>query len=153
MRKYGLDYSEDDGDRMIAAIPTWGPFPDVPPVLRKLHQYCKIVFISNAEDRLIEKNIENNGVPFDNYITAEQTRAYKPSPIIFDYTLRKLGCDKSEILHVAQGFDYDIKPAHELGWKAVWINCYNKVGDPEKYSPYGELPNLTGLPALLGIKK
>jgi 2-haloacid dehalogenase len=150
MRKYGLEYTEEDGDTMMAAVPTWGPFPDVPPVLRKLRQYCKIVIISNTEDRLIEKNMENIGVPFDDYITAEQARAYKPTKPIFDYTLKKLGCDKSEILHVANGFEYDIMPAHDLGWKAVWINRYKEKGDPA-YGPYDTLPDLTGVPDLLGI--
>ncbi len=150
MRKYGLDYTEADGDAMMAAVPTWGPFPDVPPILRKLRQYCKIVIISNTEDRLIEKNIENIGVPFDNYITAEQARAYKPSPVIFDYTLKKLGCERSDILHVANGFEYDIMPAHDLGWKAVWINRYKEKGDLA-YGPYDEFPDLTSLPAYLGI--
>ncbi len=149
-RKYNIDFTEDDVDEMIAAIPTWGPFPDVPPVLRKLREYCKIVIISNTEDHIIERNIDNIGVPFDNYISAQQARAYKPSPVVFNYTLKKLGCDKSEILHVAQGFEYDIMPAHDLGWKAVWINRYGIKGDPA-YGPYDELTDLTGLPALLGI--
>ncbi len=151
MRKYGLEYTTEDGDKMMASVPTWGPFPDVPPVLRKLRQYSKLVIISNTEDRLIEKNIENIGVPFDDYITAEQARAYKPSPVIFNYTLRKLNCDKCDILHVANGFEYDIMPAHDLGWKAVWINREKIPGDQAKYGPYDELPDLTGLPALLGI--
>lgn len=150
MRKYGLDYTEDDGDAMMAAVPTWGPFPDVPPVLRKLRMYTKIVIISNTEDRLIEKNIENLGVPFDDYITAEQARAYKPSPVVFNYTLKKLGCDKSDILHVANGFEYDIMPCHDLGWKKVWINREGIAGDPA-YGPYDVLPDLSGLPDLLGI--
>jgi 2-haloacid dehalogenase len=42
-------------------------------------------------------------------------------------------------------------PAHDLGWKAVWINREGIAGDQEKYGPYDELPDLTGLPALLGI--
>ncbi len=150
MRKYGLDYTEDDGDAMMAAVPTWGPFPDVPPVLRKLRMYTKIVIISNTEDRLIEKNLENLGVPFDDYITAEQARAYKPSPVVFNYTLKKLGCDKSDILHVANGFEYDIMPCHDLGWKKVWINREGIAGDPA-YGPYDVLPDLSGLPDLLGI--
>jgi 2-haloacid dehalogenase len=150
-RKYGIPFTEDDVDAMIASVPTWGPFPDVPPALRKLRQYCKLVIVSNSEDRLIEKNIENLGVPFDDYITAEQARAYKPTPPIFYYTLRRLGCDKSDILHVAQGFNYDMMPAHGLGWKKVWINRNNRPGNQEDYGPYDELPDLTGLPALLGI--
>jgi len=150
-RKYGIPFTEDDVDAMIASIPTWGPFPDVPPALRKLRQYCKLVIISNTEDRLIEKNIENIGVPFDDYITAEQARAYKPSPAVFEYTLKKLGCAKEDILHVANGYEYDIMPAHDLGWKAVWINREKIVGDQQKYGPYDELPDLSGVPALLGI--
>ncbi len=151
MRKYGLDYTEADGDAMMADIVTWPPFPDVPPALRKLRQYCKIVIISNSEDRLMEKNIEVMGVPFDDYITAEQARAYKPAKAVFDYTLKKLNCDKSEILHVANGYEYDIIPAHDLGWKRVWINRDNEKGDQAKHGPYDELPDLSGLPALLGI--
>jgi 2-haloacid dehalogenase len=149
-RKYNIPYTEDDVDQMIASIPTWGPFPDVPPVLRKLREYCKICIISNTEDHFIERNIENIGVPFDNYVSAQQARAYKPTHSVFNFTLKKLGIDKSEVLHVAQGFEYDIMPAHELGWKAVWINRYGMQGDPA-YGPYDELPDLTGLPALLGI--
>jgi 2-haloacid dehalogenase len=149
-RKYRIDFTEDDLDAMIATIPTWGPFPDVPPILRKLRQYCRLVIISNTEDRFIEKNIENIGVPFDDYITAEQARAYKPSHAVFNYTLKKLGCEKSDILHVANGFEYDIMPTHDLGWKAIWINREKIPGD-KAYGPYDELPDLTGLPALLGI--
>jgi 2-haloacid dehalogenase len=151
MRKFNLEFSEDDCDRLVDDLATWGPFPDVPPVLRKLRGYCKLVIISNCEDRMIEKNIENMGVPFDDYITAEQARAYKPAHSVFEFTLKKLGCDKSDIIHVANGFEYDIMPAHELGWKAVWINREQIAGDLA-YGPYDELPDLTGLPALLGIE-
>lgn len=151
LAKYKLDYTEDDGDRMMASILSWPPFPDVPAALRKLRQYCKLVIISNTEDRLIEKNIEVMGVPFDDYITAEQARAYKPCHKVFEYTLWKLRCDKSEILHVANGYEYDIIPAHDLGWKAVWINREGIKGDQAKHGPYVELPDLTGVPALLGI--
>ena len=51
---------------------------------------------------------------------------------------------------MAQGFEYDIVPAHALGWRRVWINRYGKSGDPA-YDPYHELPDLSGLPALLGM--
>lgn len=150
-RKYNIPFTEDDVDAIIASIWTWVPFPDVPPVLRKLRMYTKIVIISNTEDRLIEKNIQTMGVPFDDYITAEQARFYKPCPEVFAYTLKKLNACKEDILHVANGYEYDIMPAHDLGWKAVWINREGIKGDYAKYGPYDELPDLTGLPDLLGI--
>ncbi len=151
MRKYGLDYTEADGDTMMADLVTWSPFPDVPPVLRILRQYTKIVIISNTEDRLIEKNIENIGVPFDDYITAEQARAYKPAKAVFDYTLRKLNCEKATSCTWPTATNTILCPPTTWAGKAVWINRDDDQGDQEKYGPYEELPDLTGLPALIGI--
>jgi 2-haloacid dehalogenase len=150
MSQFGIAYQDEDGAALVAAVSTWGPFPDVPPALEKLRQRCKLAIISNSDDDIIAGNVRRIGVPIDHVITAQQARAYKPSPVIFDYALRTLGCDASDILHVAQGFEYDIMPAHDLGWTRIWINRYGKTGDPA-YGPYHELPDLSALPALLGI--
>jgi 2-haloacid dehalogenase len=151
MRTYGLPDQEADGDALLAAVPTWGPFPDVPPALERLRAAgMKLAIITNSDDDLMARNVANIGVPIDRVITGEQVGAYKPSLIVFDYALRALGCEPGDILHVAQGFEYDIVPAHALGWRRVWINRYGKSGDPA-YGPYDELPDLCGLPVLLGI--
>jgi len=150
MQRSGLTYRDEDGGAIVAAVPTFGPFPEVPPALERLRRRCKLAIISNTEDELIAGNLRNIGVHFDRVITAEQARAYKPSPAIFHHALRELGCGAGDVLHVAQGFRYDIVPAHALGWARVWINRYGKPGDPA-YGPYRELPDLSGLPALLGV--
>jgi 2-haloacid dehalogenase len=150
MRRYGLTYRPADGEALIAAVPTFGPFPDVPPALAKLAEHSRLVIISNTEDDLIAENVRRIGVPFQRVITAEQARAYKPSHAIFAYTLRELDCAPSDILHVAQGFLYDVVPTHELGWKCVWINRHGQPGDGV-HRPWRALPDLTGLPALLEI--
>ncbi len=150
MRDHGLSYRDEDGEALIAAVPTWGPYPDVPPALERLRTHCKLAIITNSDDDLMASNVRNIGVPIDHVITAEQARAYKPSPVVFDYALRTLGCARGDVLHVAQGFEYDIVPTHRLGWDRVWVNRYGKAGDPA-YGPYRELPNLSGLPGLLGL--
>lgn len=150
MEQFGLPYQDEDGAALVAAVPTFGPFPDVPPALNRLRQRYKLAIISNTDDDLIAGNLDRLGVPFDYVITAEQARAYKPSPIIFAHTLRTLGCAKEDVLHVAQGFEYDIVPTHSLGWNRVWINRDGKVGDPA-YGPDHELPDLSRLPDLLGL--
>jgi 2-haloacid dehalogenase len=150
MRKHGLPYRDEDGDALLAAVPTWGPYPDVPPALERLRSRCKLAIITNSDDDLMASNVRNIAVPIDHVITAEQARAYKPSPVIFAYALERLGCVPEELLHVAQGFEYDIVPAHDLGWNRVWINRYGKTGNPA-YGPYHELPDLSGLPDLLGL--
>jgi 2-haloacid dehalogenase len=151
MERYGLPYREEDGDALLAAVPTWEPYPEVPPALERLRAAgIKLAIITNSDDDIMARNVANIGVPIDRVITAEQARAYKPSEVIFAYTLQVLGCEPADILHVAQGFEYDIVPAHALGWERVWINRYSKTGDPS-YGPYHELPNLSELPALLGL--
>jgi 2-haloacid dehalogenase len=150
MERYGLRYTDDDGEALLAAVRTWGPYPEVPAALERLRTRCQLVIITNSDDDIMASNVQNIGVPIDHVITAEQARAYKPSPVIFDYTLRKLGCRPEDILHVAQGFEYDIVPGHALGWERVWINRYGKTGDPA-YGPYHELPDLSGVPGLLGL--
>ena len=150
MQAFGLPYRDADGDALLAAAPTWGPFPDVPPALERLRAAgVKLAIITNSDDDIMACNVQNIGVPIDRVITAQQAGAYKPSPVIFAYTLRELGCDPADLVHVAQGFEYDIVPAHALGWTRVWINRYGKTSDPA-YGPYDELPDLSGLPALLG---
>lgn len=151
MERYRLPYREADGDALVAAVPTWGPFPDVPPALERLREAgVKLAIITNSEDALMSRNVANIGVPIDCVVTAEQARTYKPSPVIFAYALDQLGCEPADVLHVAQGFEYDIVPAHALGWERVWINRYGKTGNPA-YGPYHELPDLSGLPGLLGV--
>jgi 2-haloacid dehalogenase len=150
MQQVGLSYRDEDGAALVAAVPTFGPFPEVPAVLERLRTHCKIAIISNTDDDIIAGNVRQIGVPFDRVITAEQARAYKPSPVVFHHALRALGCGAGDVLHVAQGFEYDIVPAHGLGLARVWINRYGKTGDPA-YGPYRELPDLSRLPELIGL--
>jgi len=151
MRELGLDYDEADGEAVVAAVPTFGPFREVPPVLERIRQHCRIVIVSNSDDDLMAGNLRRIGVPFDHVITAEQAHVYKPSPAMFHYLLNALHCRPDDILHVAQGFRYDIVPTYDLGWRQVWINRRRLPGD-SIHTPYRELPDLSGLPALLGIE-
>jgi 2-haloacid dehalogenase len=151
MERYGLPYRDEDGEALIAAVRTWGPFPEVPPALERLRAAgLELVIITNSDDDIMADNVQRIGVPIDMVITAEQAGAYKPSLATFAYALKQIGCAPEELLHVAQGFEYDIVPAHALGWKRVWINRYGKTGNPV-YGPYDELPDLSGLPGLLGL--
>lgn len=151
MERYGLEYRDADGDQLIAAVPTFGPFPDVPPVLDQLRKHYKLAIISNTEDDLIAGNLEKLGVPMDDVITAEQAQGYKPSLDVFRYTFDRIGADPAEVVHIAQGFEYDIVPASQLGLRRIWINRRGISGDPA-YGHYDEIPDLTGVPKLLNVE-
>jgi 2-haloacid dehalogenase len=150
-RQFGIEYEEADGEAIVAAVPAFGPFPEVPPVLERLRPHFRLVIVSNSDDDLIAENVRRIGVPFERVITSAQAGVYKPSPAMFQHVLETLGCEPGDILHVAQGFRYDIIPTHNLGWRQVWINRRGQPGDGI-HTPYRELPDLSGLPAILGIE-
>ncbi|WP_063734802.1 haloacid dehalogenase type II [Streptomyces sp. RTd22] len=150
MRLHGLEFRTSDGDALVEAVAGFGPFPEVPDALRALKSRYEIAIISNTNDDLIARNIERIGVDFDHVITAQQAGAYKPSRETFEYAYKTIGVEPSQVIHTAQGWEYDLIPTRDLGLaRRVWINRFGRRGSTA-YQPYDELPDLSGLPALLG---
>ena len=150
MRLHGLAYRTSDGDALVAAVPTFGPFPEVPDALRALKTRYEIAIISNTDDDLIKHNVANIGVEFDYVITAQQAKAYKPDRQPFTHAFETMGVEPAQVIHVAQGWEYDLIPTRDLGLRRrVWINRYGRRGSSD-YQPYDELTDLSGLPTLLG---
>jgi 2-haloacid dehalogenase len=99
---------------------------------------------------MIARNVENIGVEFDYVITAQQAGAYKPDRQTFEHAFKTMGVVPAQVIHTAQGWEYDLIPTRDLGLKRrVWINRYGRPGSTD-YQPYDELPDLSGLPGLLG---
>jgi 2-haloacid dehalogenase len=151
MRLHGIPHSPSDGDALVAAVPAFGPFPEVPDVLRALKSPgYEIAIISNTDDDLITQNVARIGVDFDHVITAQQARAYKPDRQAFAYAYGVMDIAPARVTHVAQGWEYDLVPTRDLGLRRrVWINRYGGPGS-SLYRPYDELPDLSAVPALLG---
>jgi 2-haloacid dehalogenase len=150
MRLHGLEYRTSDGEALVAAVPTFGPFPEVPDALRALKSTYEIAIISNTDDDLIAQNVANIGVEFDHVITAQQAQAYKPDRQTFEHAYKVMDIDPAQVIHTAQGWEYDLIPTRDLGLKRrVWINRYGRRGSTA-HQPYDELRDLSGLPALLG---
>ena len=151
MRLHGIPHSPSDGDALVAAVPAFGPFPEVPDALRALKSLgCECAIISNTDDDLIRQNVARIGVEFDHVITAQQARAYKASRHAFEYAYAAMDIAPAGVSHVAQGWEYDLIPTRDLGLRRrVWINRYGRPGS-SFYRPYDELPDLSAVPALLG---
>ena len=151
MRLHGIPQSASDGDALAAAVPAFGPFPEVPDALRGVKSLgYEIAIVSNSDDDLIGQNLARIGVDFDHVITAQQARAYKPSRQAFEYAYATMGVPPAQVTHVAQGWEYDLIPTRDLGLRhRIWINRYRRPGS-SRYQPYDELPDLSAVPSLLG---
>ena len=133
-------------DAFADSLARWEPFPDVNPALVQLSRRYKLAIISNMDRQLLGGSVRRLAVRFDALITAEDARAYKPDPAIFQLALRRMGCAPQDVAHVAFGADYDLQPASTLGFRLVYLN---RQGLARPETPLeAEIRSLEELPGL-----
>jgi len=149
-KRHKIEYKDEEGQYYYDQVPTWGPNPDVPAPLARIAKEIPLVILSNAANEQIMSNVAQLGAPFHAVYTAEQAQAYKPRLQAFEYMLDQLGCGPEDILHVSSSLRYDLMSADDLGIaNKVFVN---RGHDPAcaAYN-YTEIPDLGGLPALVGL--
>ena len=78
MAELGAPVGEEAG--LAAALPSWEPFPEVPPVLEEARaRGWKLAVLSNSDRDLIEASLAQIGVPFELAVVASEIRSYKPA--------------------------------------------------------------------------
>lgn len=129
------------------SLPGWPVFPEVPGALEDARRRgWRLVALSNSDRDLIEASLRAIGVPFDGAVVASEVGSYKPAHGHWRDFYESTGADSAHHVHVAQSHYHDIVPATELGIRSIWINRLGEHGEP---APSRELPNLTGLGAVL----
>lgn len=126
-----LDFTptQDEISAFGQSVADWQPFPDTVDALFALKEKYKLVILSNVDDDLFAHSAKKLHVAFDDVITAEQCKSYKPSLNNFRIAEKRVGVPKNEWLHVAQSLFHDIAPAKEMGLSTVWVNRrWNKHG-------------------------
>jgi len=120
-REMHLPVNADDAAHFADSITTWQPFPDTAVALASLQQRLKLGIISNIDDDILAGTRQQLGVDFDFLMTAQQARAYKPSPVPFQQALERLGLPAGRVGHAAFGFEYDIATASRLGFRTILV--------------------------------
>ena len=119
----GYPYTDSDGAAIARSMRSWQPFHETKPALERVKAAgMRLVIISNTDRDLISHSLRHMGVAFDDVVTAEDCRAYKPADTVFEQALARIGDAPERMVHVAFGFKYDIGPAQRFGWKTAWIN-------------------------------
>ena len=145
-----MKFDENDARQIYAAIPSWGPHPDVPEALTKVAKHFPLVILSNSMTDLIPPNVEKLGAPFHAVFTAEEAKAYKPRYQAFEYMFDTLGAGPKDFLHCSSSLRYDLMPAHDLRIAdRAFINRGHEPSTP--YYGYHEIKDTSGLPGLLGL--
>ncbi len=114
--------SPEEVRSLPGSLPTWKPWPDTVVALRQLKTRFRLAIFSNVDDDLFAGTRPLLGVEFDEVVTAQQARAYKPSLKLFELALSRINVPPHRVLHVAQSVYHDVVPAQSLGLATVWVN-------------------------------
>jgi len=120
--RLGFAPTEQEVHSLPESLPLWKPWPDTVSALRELRRRFRLAIVSNVDDDLFAATRPQLEVEFDQVITAQQARAYKPSLKIFELALSRAGVLPDHILHVGQSLYHDVLPAQSLGVATVWVN-------------------------------
>lgn len=118
---FQVGLSDSEKSLVVDSLPAWPPIADTVEALHKLSTRFRLAVLSNTDDALFAATERRLNIRFDQVVTAEQVRSYKPARAHFREALRRLDVPVSRILHVAQSLYHDHVPAKELGFRTAWI--------------------------------
>jgi 2-haloacid dehalogenase len=120
-QRLGFAVSDQEAQSLPESLKEWLPFPDSTAALARLGARYKLAIISNTDDEFFASSSRHLGIRFDEVVTAEQAKAYKPSLEPFRLALSRLGLTRNEVLHVGQSIYHDVIPAKSLGLATVLV--------------------------------
>jgi 2-haloacid dehalogenase len=121
-RELGFEPDDVEVRRFAGSVGQWPPFADSPAALAQLSRRFRLSVITNCDDDLFTGSHRQLGIQFDEVVTAEQARTYKPDHRIFELAFKRIGVPRERVLHVAQSLYHDHLPAKQLGLSTVWVD-------------------------------
>ncbi len=147
--RLGFAVSEAEAQALPESLKNWLPFPDTVVALEKLKSTYRLAIISNTDDDLFAATAQYLKVKFDEVITAQQAKAYKPSLAPFRLALERLALPPERVLHVGQSVYHDVLPAKFLGITTVLV--YRRgfgATQPTEGEPDFKVPDMQSLAEL-----
>lgn len=149
-RRFGFTVMDAERKALAASVAAWRPFPDTVGVLRALAARYRLAVISNIDDDLFANTAPQLGVSFDYVMTAQEARCYKPNKAIFELALGRLGMEKHQVAHIAEGVA-EIAPMRRLGCATVWVRRHGRSDRLMTEAPDLEVPDLSSLLTHAGV--
>lgn len=125
-------------------------FPDTIEVLEYLKgKKYPIHLITNGFEETQHLKLRHSGIAdyFTHVITSESANCLKPNAAIFEYAMKKSGCQPSEAIMVGDALEVDILGAHNAGIHQVYFNPARPA--TEAFRPTFSIQNLGELKKIL----
>jgi 2-haloacid dehalogenase len=135
----GNSLTPEQQETLLAQYQRLEPFADVQPGLERLRAagYTMVIF-SNGVPPALNALLDASGLRpyFEDTISAEEVRVFKPAPKIYHHAAKRVGRASSETRLISAN-PFDVIGALSAGLQAAWIN---RSGGP--FDPLGTLPDI-----------
>jgi 2-haloacid dehalogenase len=128
-------------------------YPEVKDTLSALKQRgLKTAILSNGSPAMLEAMINNSEIKhlIDLTLSVEEIGIYKPSPLVYQLAVERLGVEPKEISYQSSNA-WDVAGAASFGLRVVWINRLDQKPERLPFGADAELKSLSDLPGLLEI--
>lgn len=118
-------------------------YPEVQSVLASLP--VPVCCVSNVDTDDLTAACNRHGLQFDDVVTSQDARSYKPDSEIFRLALDRTGWSPQRIVHVGDSLQSDVIGAHSAGIRAVWVCRSDRILDIGQADPEWTIHDLSGL--------
>jgi putative hydrolase of the HAD superfamily len=128
-------------------------FPEVLPALAALRGAgLRLGILTNGDRDLQRRKAAQSGLAAlaDHVVISGAVGIGKPEPEVFRHALALCGARPDEAVMVGDSRERDVAGGAAAGLHTVWLNRFAEAPDDQAGRPTAELPDLRGLPALLG---
>jgi 2-haloacid dehalogenase len=146
-KKNGVDLVINDRKKIMDAYLNLDAWPDVLPTLKALKEMgVRLCFLSNMTAGMLSINSKNAKLEgcFEQLLSTDQVKAFKPSPVAYQMGIDALKLKKEEIAFAAFA-GWDAVGAKWFGYPTFWVNRQNMPLDELNAIPDGTGNDLIGL--------
>jgi len=136
----GRDLAEAEREAILGTMLELPAHPEVPDALSRLRSAgFPLATLTNSSPRMARSQLEHAGILelFDEVLSVEEVRRYKPAPEPYHMAARRLGVMPSDVLMVA-AHDWDVWGATRAGCAAAYVA---RTTVP---FAFGQPPDITG---------
>ena len=117
----GVDATDEERRRLVAAWHRLDPWPDVRAGLETLRRRHVVATLSNGHTALLVDLARHGDLRFDALLSAEMAHAYKPAPEVYRTGARLLRVDPAELMLVA-AHPWDLEGARAAGLRTALLD-------------------------------
>lgn len=119
---YGEELNASAKDELVKAYLNLSVYEEAEGVLDRLSDK-KLAVFSNGSHDMLDPLIDGSPLrnKFDQVISADEVKSFKPSPTSYEYAAKKLDVTPEEVLFMSSN-GWDISGAKNFGFHTAWIN-------------------------------